>query len=79
MTIQTKINIGDPALIRYEDGMRLGVCTSIICTKTSIKYQFDIGDTYANIDNTCFENIVYFTIYDAVKYMKEARLFGSGI
>lgn len=75
MVINTKINIGDPALIRYGDGMRLGLCVSITCLKDSVKYQFDIGNAYITIDNTCFEKMVYFNIDDAVEFMKEMGMF----
>ena len=79
MVINTKINIGEPALIRYGNEMRLGLCTSITCFKETIKYQFDIGNTYVTIDTACFEKMVYFNIYDAVNFMKEAGLFVTGI
>ena len=73
MTIETKINIGEHALIYYEGGIRLGVCTAITFKIPKMTYQFDIGDTYANVDETRFENEVFFNIPAAISFMEKMK------
>ena len=76
MTIETKINIGDPALIYVGDSLKLGVCNCIHYNGVSILYQFDVGNTYVNVkvDETHIDNRVFYTLYDGVQFMKEMKM-----
>ena len=55
MTIETKINIGDPALIYAGDSLKLGVCNCIYYNGVSIFYQFDVGDTHVKVNENELE------------------------
>ena len=74
MTIQTKINIGDPALIYVDNGLRLGVCNSISYNGRTISYQFDTGDSDVKIDEADLDNRVFYALYDGAQFMKEMEL-----
>lgn len=74
MTIETKINIGDPALIYVGDSLKLGICNCILYNGVSILYQFDVGNTYVKIDETHIDNRVFYTLYDGVQFMKEMEM-----
>lgn len=76
MTIETKINIGDPALIYVGDSLKLGVCNCIHYNGVSILYQFDVGNTYVNVkvNENELENRVFYTVYDGAQFMKEMKM-----
>lgn len=74
MTIETKINIGDPALIYAGDSLKLGVCNCIYYNGVSIIYQFDVADTYVKVNENELENRVFYTVYDGAQFMKEMKM-----
>lgn len=74
MTIETKINIGDPGLIYAGDSLKLGVCNCIYYNGVSIIYQFDVGDTYVKVKENELENRVFYTVYDGAQFMKEMKM-----
>lgn len=76
MTIETKINIGDPALIYVGDSLKLGVCNCIYYNGVSIIYQFDVGNTYTvvKVNENELENRVFYTVYDGAQFMKERKM-----
>lgn len=74
MTIETKINIGEPALIYLGDSLKLGVCNGIHYNGRTISYQFDIGDTYVKIDEDHLDKRVFYTLYDGMQFMKEMEM-----
>lgn len=76
MTIETKINIGTPALIYYKGGIRLGVFTAVTFKISKMSYQFDAGDIYINVDETRFEDEVFFNIPDAIGFMEKMKMLG---
>ena len=75
MTIETKINIGDPALIYAEDTMKLGVCNCIYYNGVSILYQFDVADNYVKVNENELKDRVFYTVNDGAQFMKEMEMF----
>ena len=74
MTIETKINIGDPALIYVGDSLKLGICNCILYNGVSILYQFDVGNTYVKVNENELENRLFYALYDGVQFMKEMEM-----
>lgn len=74
MTIETKINIGDPALIYVGDSLKLGVCNCILYNGVSILYQFDVANIYVKVNENELEDRVFYTVYDGAQFMKEMKM-----
>lgn len=74
MTIETKINIGEHALIYVGDSLKLGICNCILYNGVSILYQFDVGNTYVKVNENELENRLFYALYDGVQFMKEMEM-----